>query len=148
MAMGLTSYTLVTPSTPDDPTQPQVLILGGGVSGIIAARTLHEHGIDNFRIVEARSELGGRLKSFTFGTAGNQHTLELGTCIALQTVSITVVDMTSLSGANWVQGTVTDNGPENPIWTLAKKHGLKTHYNDWYGSISESYRILDASKCD
>ncbi len=31
-----------------------VLILGGGVAGVIAARTLHERGITNFKIVEAR----------------------------------------------------------------------------------------------
>lgn len=42
------------------------------------------------------------------------------------------------AGANWVQGTQTGNGPANPIWTLAQKHNLKTHFNDWFGSISES----------
>lgn len=57
----------------------KVLILGGGVSGIIAARTMHLLGMDDFKILEARDELGGRLKSFTFGTDGNQHTVELGT---------------------------------------------------------------------
>ena len=31
-----------------------VLILGGGVAGIIAARTLYEQGITDFTIVEAR----------------------------------------------------------------------------------------------
>ncbi len=31
-----------------------VLILGGGVAGVVAARTLHERGIKNFKIVEAR----------------------------------------------------------------------------------------------
>ncbi len=31
-----------------------VLILGGGVAGVIAARTLHEQGITNFTIVEAK----------------------------------------------------------------------------------------------
>lgn len=56
----------------------KVLILGGGVSGVLAARTLHDHGIEDFKIIEARDELGGRLKSFTFGVPGNQHTVELG----------------------------------------------------------------------
>ncbi|OJA10343.1 hypothetical protein AZE42_10647, partial [Rhizopogon vesiculosus] len=32
----------------------KVLILGGGVTGVIAARTLHEQGMDDFIIVEAR----------------------------------------------------------------------------------------------
>ncbi|KAI0351674.1 amine oxidase [Trametes cingulata] len=94
-----------------------VLILGGGVTGVIAARTLHEHGIKNFTIVEARGELGGRLTSQTFGAPGKQVTLEMGTCAS--------------------QGAVgTGDGPANPIWTLAKKHGLHTHFNDWFGSIT------------
>lgn len=92
-----------------------VLILGGGVAGVIAARTFHEQGVD-FKIVEALPQLGGRLQPFTFGVEGNQHVLELG--------------------ANWVQGTETEGGPQNPIWGLVQKHGLKTQDNDWTGSIS------------
>ncbi|KAI0789208.1 amine oxidase [Abortiporus biennis] len=92
-----------------------VLILGGGVSGVIAARTFHEQGID-FKIVEAQSQLGGRVSSFTFGASGKEFTLE--------------------NGANWVQGTVTEGGPENPIWGLVQKHGVKTQDNDWTGSIT------------
>ncbi|KAJ3526927.1 hypothetical protein NM688_g8196 [Phlebia brevispora] len=41
----------------------RVLILGGGMAGITAARTLHDQGIDEFIIVEARHELGGRMMS-------------------------------------------------------------------------------------
>lgn len=43
--------------TPDKPLHQKnatVLILGGGVAGVIAARTLHEQGITSFKIVEAR----------------------------------------------------------------------------------------------
>ena len=54
-----------------------VLILGGGVSGIIAARTLNENGITNFRIIEARDEFGGRLLSIPFGAPGKQKTVEV-----------------------------------------------------------------------
>ncbi|KAH9887071.1 amine oxidase [Cubamyces lactineus] len=93
-----------------------VLILGGGVAGVIAARTLHEKGINNFTIIEARDQLGGRLTSTTFGAPGKQLTLELG--------------------ANWVQGTQSGDSPTNPIWTLAQKHGLHTQFNDWEGSIT------------
>ena len=92
-----------------------VLILGGGVTGIIAARTLHEQGIDNFVVVEAREELGGRLMSHSFGSHGKKYTVELG--------------------ANWVQGTQTGNGAENPIWALAKKHNLSTHSSEYFDSI-------------
>lgn len=54
-----------------------VLILGGGVSGIIAAKTLTEKGITDFKIIEARDELGGRLHSETFGEPGRQVTVEV-----------------------------------------------------------------------
>lgn len=93
--------------------QPRVLILGGGVTGIIAARTLHERGIDNFIIIEARDELGGRMRSHSFGNS----TIELG--------------------ANWIQGTQEGDGPSNPILVLAEAHGVKTHYNDLYDSLSK-----------
>jgi phytoene dehydrogenase-like protein len=69
-----------------------VLILGGGVAGVIAARTLHNQGITSFKIVEARDEIGGRLKSHKFGAPGRELTVELG--------------------ANWVQGIQSGTGPE------------------------------------
>ncbi|KAG5645648.1 hypothetical protein DXG03_005639 [Asterophora parasitica] len=93
-------------------THATVLILGGGVAGVIAARTLHEQGIDNFVIVEARDELGGRLKSTTFA----RKTVELG--------------------ANWIQGTQTGNGPKNPILTLVEKHKVKTAVSHYTGSLT------------
>lgn len=95
-----------------------VLILGGGVAGVIAARTLHEQGIDDFVIVEAREELGGRLMAHSFGAADKKYTVELG--------------------ANWVQGTQTGDGTENPIWALAKKHNISTHTSDYFSSICTS----------
>lgn len=84
----------------------QVLILGGGVAGIIAARKLTEEGITDFVIVEARDELGGRLRSTSFGAPGRLLTVELG--------------------ASWIQGTQEGNGPTNPILKLARKHNLRT----------------------
>ena len=92
-----------------------VLILGGGMTGIIAARTLHEQGIDDFIILDARTELGGRMIHETFGVPGRQVVVEMG--------------------PNWVQGTQQGNGPANPIWELALKHNLTTVYNDLYGNM-------------
>jgi polyamine oxidase len=103
------------------PNHTTVLILGGGMTGIIAARTLHEQGIDDFIILDAKSELGGRMSPRTFGVAGRQVVLEMG--------------------PNWVQGTQQGNGPANPIWELVLKHNLTTAYNDMYGSVS-TYIIL------
>jgi len=94
----------------------KVLILGGGVAGIIAARTLHEQGISDFIIVEARGELGGRLTSHTFGARDHQYTVEVG--------------------ANWVQGTQAGDGAENPIWTLVKKHNVSTQSSNYFTSLS------------
>jgi hypothetical protein len=82
----------------------QVLILGGGVAGIIAARTLAAQGITDFVVVEARNELGGRMRSTTFGAPNRQLTVELG--------------------ANWIHGTQEEDGPANPIFKLARKHNL------------------------
>ena len=84
----------------------QALILGGGVAGILAARKLTEQGITDFVIVEARDELGGRMRSTSFGAPGRQVTVELG--------------------ASWIQGTQEVNGPANPILQLALKHNLRT----------------------
>jgi monoamine oxidase len=43
----------------------KVAILGGGMSGTMAARTLSQANISDFLIVEARHELGGRMSSLT-----------------------------------------------------------------------------------
>ncbi|PSN64925.1 polyamine oxidase-like protein [Corynespora cassiicola Philippines] len=37
-------------------------------------------------------------------------------------------------GANWVQGLVTEGGPENPIWTFAKEYEIANEYSN-YSSI-------------
>ncbi|KAJ7707536.1 amine oxidase [Mycena rosella] len=111
LALGVPSHPAKSPPKHDT----TVLILGGGVAGIIAARTLHKQGIDRFIIVEARDELGGRMRSTRFGAEGRRATVELG--------------------ANWIQGTQVGDGPANPILTLAKKHGLKTAESDFYESI-------------
>ncbi|KAI0789320.1 amine oxidase [Abortiporus biennis] len=94
----------------------KVLILGGGVAGVIAARTLQEQGISDFIIVEARHELGGRMMSRSFGAEGQEYTVEVG--------------------ANWVQGTQTEDGPENPIWDLAKRHNITTQQSSFFDSIT------------
>ncbi|KAL4254130.1 FAD/NAD(P)-binding domain superfamily protein [Pleurotus pulmonarius] len=97
---------------PGTKSHSRILILGGGVAGITAARTLHRNGFHDFLIIEARDEIGGRLRSHTFG---EDTTVELG--------------------ANWVQGTQMGDGPSNPIWDLARKHNVRTVFND-YSSIT------------
>ncbi|OJJ73954.1 hypothetical protein ASPBRDRAFT_194850 [Aspergillus brasiliensis CBS 101740] len=47
-----------------------VLILGAGVAGLTAAQTLHDNGVDNFIVLEAREQSGGRLYSYNFEVHG------------------------------------------------------------------------------
>jgi polyamine oxidase len=96
--------------------QAQVIILGGGIAGIAAARSLMtEHNITDILLIEARDELGGRAHTETLHNA------------------ITGKDITVEKGCNWIQGP----GKE-PILELAQKWGLKTarqNYSDttWFG---------------
>lgn len=96
----------------------QVLILGGGMTGIIAARTLHQQGIHDFKIVEARDEIGGRMKSTLFGSPSMPYRVEVG--------------------ANWIHGTQSGDGPANPIFELARKYNISLQANHYHSSMSPS----------
>jgi len=95
-----------------------VLIFGGGVAGVLAARKLTARGSD-FVIVEARDELGSCMHSTSFGAPGRQVTVELD--------------------ANWIQGTQEGNLPEKPIFALARKQNVSVAETD-YTSVSASVR--------
>ncbi len=79
----------------------RVLIVGGGVSGLAAARHLHDADYD-VAVLEARDHLGGRV--WTDRSTGFP------------------LDM----GANWIQGT-----RRNPITELADRLGLDRVATDW-----------------
>jgi polyamine oxidase len=91
----------------------QVLVLGGGIAGVTAAQTLANQSITDFLIVEYLGDLGGRVAHTTFGASpdGTPYVVELG--------------------ANWVQGLQTDDGPVNPIWTLAQKYKVTNTYSNY-----------------
>lgn len=97
------------------PNNTKVLILGGGMAGVIAARTLHQQGINDFVIVEAKHVFGGRMSQTTFGANGSY-----------------VIE----KGANWIHGTQTGSGPANPVWELAKNHSLKTVETHLFSNIT------------
>ncbi|KAF2963836.1 hypothetical protein GQX73_g9746 [Xylaria multiplex] len=103
-------------SSADECRKTKVAILGAGVAGITAAYSLSNASITDFLIVERNDYIGGRVKHAEFGKKpdGTPYTVELG--------------------ANWVQGLGTEGGPENPIWTIAKKYGLQNTYSN-YSSI-------------
>lgn len=84
----------------------KVLILGAGVAGLVAAKTLQEKGINDFLILEAQDYIGGRFKQRSF--AG----------VKLE------------EGANWIHCA---DDKQNPLWELKKKHNLRgiyTNYSD------------------
>ncbi|KAJ5733004.1 hypothetical protein N7533_013451 [Penicillium manginii] len=97
-------------------TKTTVAILGGGMAGVAAAQALHNSSIEDFVLIEYRDTLGGRVAHTDFGKdeKGKPYTVELG--------------------ANWVQGLGSPGGPENPIWTFAKKWHLNNTYSN-YSSI-------------
>ncbi|KAH3835078.1 uncharacterized protein LOC127878105 [Dreissena polymorpha] len=83
----------------------RILILGAGMSGISAAKTLHENGYRNFRILEAADRVGGRIKEATLG----EHTVELG--------------------AMWIYGK-----GSNPIYDMAVRYNIslaESFVDDW-----------------
>lgn len=84
-------------STPSDKT---VIVIGAGISGLAAAKTLNEKGF-NVKILEAQDKVGGRLRTnrslgFSFD-----------------------------EGASWIHGI---NG--NPITNLAQQAGMNTAFTD------------------
>ena len=88
-----------------DPIRTKVLILGAGVAGISAARTLHENGIENFLVLEGQDYIGGRVKQADFAGLKIEE------------------------GANWIQYA----GDNNPIWQQKMKHGfsgIMSNYKD------------------
>ncbi|XP_077986125.1 uncharacterized protein LOC144440613 [Glandiceps talaboti] len=100
-------------------TDTKVLILGAGLSGIAAAETLHNNGIEDFIILEGDNDIGGRVKSIDFG----------GSRINL--------------GANWVHFGDT---PDNSIWQLKKKYGIEGKFSDYEDLIiydSEGNDVTD-----
>ena len=88
-------------------TEVDVLILGGGITGITAASYLQSNGQTDFLILEAQDYIGGRIKQMKVG------------------------NVTLGEGANWVH--YVEEGDDNPILGFAKKINLKgypTNYSD------------------
>ena len=81
----------------------EVLILGGGITGITAGNHFQNNNFTNFLILEAQDYIGGRIKQADVG-------------------NVTVGE-----GANWVHFV---EGDENPILALANEINLKKYFNN------------------
>lgn len=86
--------------------QPRIVVIGAGLAGLSATRTLLEHGFTDVTILEAADHIGGRVLSVPNGKS----TLELG--------------------ATWIHGA---NG--NPVYHLAEDNGLLEHTTDEERSV-------------
>lgn len=73
----------------------KVIIIGAGIAGLSAATALLANGINDFKILEARNRIGGRIISIELGS----QRIELG--------------------ANWIHGVL-----GNPIFELAMHYNL------------------------
>lgn len=76
-----------------------VVIIGSGISGITSANELYNANITNFIIVEANSEIGGRVKTLKLDPPGAYHSIEFG--------------------ANWIHGY-----QNNPLYKIAKNFNI------------------------
>ena len=100
----------------------QVLILGAGMAGIRAARTLYDEKITDFLVLEATDRIGGRLLLKNIEEKYGGGAVELG--------------------GNWVHG-----AEDNPIWTLVKKAGL-SHVVTMNKPTPGKYIVLDENGAD
>lgn len=104
-----------------------VLILGGGIAGIVAAKTLHDGGVKNFTIIEALPQIGGRLRTVE---------LRPGSGIMIN------------SGANWIQGFDANQAARHPLWKILNTTscgGIQGFLSDYDALVVRNSRGMDIS---
>jgi monoamine oxidase len=98
--------------------EAEVLVLGAGISGLAAARTLADKGVSVI-LLEARNRIGGRMWTDT----------SLGLPLDL--------------GASWIHGV-----KGNPITALAKQFGVETVVTDYDNGILYNFDGRELSEDD
>jgi polyamine oxidase len=85
-----------------------VVVVGGGFSGIAAAKELYESGVD-FLLIEGNDRIGGRVWH--------------------KDLSGTTVEM----GANWIHKpfSAEENAPNNTLWYLKEQFNMKGGFTSW-----------------
>ncbi|MFT7807652.1 spermine oxidase-like [Arapaima gigas] len=86
--------------------QPRIVVIGAGLAGLAATKTLLENGLTDVTVLEASDRIGGRVQSVQHGRA----TLDLG--------------------ATWIHG-----AHGNPVFHLAEDNGLLEHTTDGERSV-------------
>ena len=95
-------------SVPTADVTTDVLIIGAGMAGIAAGKSLTSANID-FIILEGTDRVGGRMKQ---APLGNGVTVE--------------------AGANWIHGPrARENGEPNPLWVLARDLRMGGKFTKW-----------------
>lgn len=92
--------------TPASARRERVLVVGGGIAGLAAAKVLRDAGHE-ITILEARDRIGGRIHSLTVPALGQVEW-----------------------GANWIHGKT-----GNPIWGLVPQLGLRTHTTETFDPL-------------
>jgi monoamine oxidase len=92
---------------------PSIVVIGAGMAGIAAARTLHDAGY-SVKIFEARERIGGR--TYTDYSLGIANDL----------------------GAAWIHGPIA-----NPMTALARQFGVATQYTDFDNRYGNSVMAFD-----
>jgi hypothetical protein len=105
-----------------DPSRIRAVIIGAGPSGIGAARTLFQAGIDPI-ILEARDRIGGRMWSTTL-TPNLQNAKRKNSCSSRDSEGEEDVEVTIQLGANWIHGLSSEF---NPMFERAKLLNLPLH---------------------
>lgn len=85
----------------------EVIVIGGGIAGLTAARELQTKFNYNVIVLEARDRIGGRIHSDSY-TFGSTHT--------------TTIDL----GAAWIHG----YSQENPLYQIVKECNAKIFHTD------------------
>ena len=104
-----------------------VLILGGGIAGIAAAKTLHDEEVVNFTIIEALPQIGGRLRT-----------------VELRPGSGIVIN----AGANWIQGFDENQPSLHPLWRIVDTPncgGIEGFLSDIDSLVVRNSRGMDIS---
>ncbi|GJJ15504.1 hypothetical protein Clacol_009782 [Clathrus columnatus] len=118
----------------------KVVILGAGMTGITAAKTLHEEGVHDFVVVEARSELG-ELSSFAVPSQFALYQLLFCSSSGGRMQTFTLENGINVElGPNWIHGLGRLPSELNPIYSLAIKYNLTT-----VSSNAEDLETFDSS---